>query len=709
VIPATGLELKKSAIRGVESNGMLCSSRELELGDDHDGIIEAPPHSVVGQPLAEALGVGDPVVDFEVTPNRPDTNGVAGVARDLAAAGLGRLATTAPAPVAGAFPCPQKIALRFPAGAEGACPVFAGRLIRGVKNGPSPAWLRDRLRAVGLKSISALVDVTNYLSHDRARPLHVYDADALKGVICARLGARGESFVALDGATVEVDESMTVIADETGVIGLGGIMGGLSTGCTDKTVNVFIEAAYFDPLRTAKAGRKTGIISDARYRFERGVDPAFVVPGLEMATRLILEACGGEPSAVEIAGAAPVREKVVDFPPSEVARLSGMDVPDAEKERILVALGFTVSKGASSWRVAAPSWRPDIEGKADLVEEIARIRGFHHLPTATLPPRAAVERPKLTPLQDRRRNARRALAARGLLEAVTWSFTDEARAALFSPGANWLVERGLILENPIASDLGAMRPSILANLAPALQRNVDRGRTDLALFELAPVYAGDRPEDQETVAAGARVSSRPRHWSGVEPPADVFAAKADALAALAAAGVAVQQLQTTADAPAWYHPGRSGTLRLGPKLALAWFGELHPRVLRALRVEGPVIAFEAFIDRAPLPKPKATKTKPALDAVDLSPLTRDFAFVVDGAVAAETLLRAVQGADKTLIESVALFDVYQGKGVPEGKKSLAVEVRIQPRQKTLTDAEIEALSARIIAQVAKATGGILRA
>ncbi len=708
-VPGIDVTLTKAKIRGVESNGMMCSARELELGEDHDGIIEAPAASKVGDAVALALGKTDPVIDFEVTPNRPDTNGVAGVARDLAAAGLGRLITKTPAPVKGAFPCPQKIALRFPAGAEAACPVFAGRLLRGVRNGPSPDWLRERLRSIGLKSISALVDVTNYLSYDRARPLHVYDADTLQGVIHARLGAKGESFVALDGKTVEVDDTMTVIADDSGVIGLGGVMGGLSTGCTDKTVNVFIEAAYFDPLRTAKAGRKTGIISDARYRFERGVDPAFVVPGLDMASALILAACGGAPSEVEIAGAPPIRPRIVDFPPAEVLRLSGMEVPDAEKERILTALGFSVEKRPASWRVTAPSWRPDIEGKADLVEEIARIRGFDALPNVTLPPLTAVERPKLTPEQDRRRNARRALAARGLLEAVTWSFTDEKVAALFSDGANALAARGLILANPIASDLGAMRPSILANLIPALQRNADRGRADLALFELAPVYAGDTPADQETAAAGARRSRPPRHWQGSAPEADVFAVKADALAALAAAGAQTAALQTTADAPAWYHPGRSGVLRLGPKNALSYFGEIHPRVLKALDIDGPVFAFEAFIDRIPPARKKPTKTKPALDASEFLPFTRDFAFVVAETVTAEALLRAVSGADKKLIDKVALFDVYQGKGVPDGKKSLAVEVTVQPHEKTLTDEEIEALVSRIVAQVEKATGGVLRA
>lgn len=706
-VPGIDVTLTKAKIRGVESLGMMCSARELELGDDHDGIIELPASAKVGEALAAVIG-GDPVIEFEVTPNRPDTNGVAGVARDLAAAGLGRLITKSPDPVQGAFANPQKIGLVFPDGAENACPVFAGRVVRGVKNGPSPKWLADRLRAIGLRPINALADITNLISYDRARPLHVYDAAKLKGEIQARLGREGESFLALDGRTYDVDETMCVIADDNGVLGLGGVMGGEETGCTAETTDVFIESAYFDPLRTAKTGRKTGIHSDARYRFERGVDPAFVVPGLEMATRLILDLCGGEASEIEIAGVVPQTEKTVAFPPSEVKRLTGIEVSETEIERILKALGFAVSR-ADPWLVDVPGWRPDIEGKADLVEEVARIVGFDKLPATILPAREAVERPKLTARQDRRRLARRALAGRGLLEAVTWSFTDARHAALFCDGENWLKAKGLLLANPISSDLGAMRPSILPNLIAALQRNADRGRDDLALFEVAPVYAGDAPEDQETAAAGARRSNPPRHWQGRDPQADVFTVKADALAALAAAGANTAQLQTAAEAPAWFHPGRSGVLRLGPKNVLAHFGEIHPRILKAMDAEGPVHAFECFLDRVPEPKAKATKTKPALDASDLLPLSRDYAFVVDEAVAAEALLKAVAGADRKLVAGVALFDVYRGKGVGEGMKSLAVEVTIQPREKTLTDEEIEALSARIVAQVEKATGGTLRA
>ena len=705
-VPGIDVTLSKAKIRGVESHGMMCSVRELELGDDHDGIIEAPAASKVGDPVSQWLGANDPVIDFEVTPNRPDTNGVNGVARDLAAAGLGKLITPAPAAIKGGYPCPQKIKLDFPEGAENACPAFAGRYVRGVKNGPSPQWLQDRLRAIGLRPISALVDMTNYLSYDRARPFHVYDADKLNGVIRARLGRKGEKFLALDGKEYEVDETMCVIADDAAVLGFGGIMGGEDTGCSEETKNVFIECAYFDPLRTAKTGRKTGITSDARYRFERGVDPAFVVPGMEMATQLVLDLCGGEPSEIELAGAIPQTDNTVLFPPSEVKRLTGMSVEPEKAEQILTALGFVVRK-SDPWQVDAPSWRPDIEGKADIVEEIARITGFAHLPTETLPMLKPVETPKLTASQDRRRMARRALAARGMLEAVTWSFLDQRHAELFMR-AGEIKAKGLVLANPISSDLGVMRSSLLPNLISALQRNADRGRDDLALFEVAPVYAGDQPADHSNAAGGARASTPPRHWQGASASADVFTVKADAFAALEAAGAPVASLQTSADAPDYFHPGRSGVLRLGPK-ALAHFGEIHPRILKAMDVDGPVFGFEVFLDTIPEAKKKPAKTKPALDASELLPLTRDFAFVVDESVAAETLLKAVRGAEKKLIADVSLFDVYQGKGVAEGKKSLAVEVTLQPREKTLTDEEIEAVSARIVAQVEKATGGVLRA
>ena len=706
-VPGIDVTLSKAKIRGVESHGMMCSARELEIGEDHDGIIEAPAAARVGDAVVDVLGANDPVIDFEVTPNRPDTNGVDGVARDLAAAGLGKLITKTPQPVAGAFACPQKIGLHFTDDTADACPAFAGRLIRGVKNGPSPKWLQDRLRAIGLRPINALVDVTNLLSYDRARPLHVYDADKLSGEIHARLGRKGETFLALDGKEYEADETITVIADDNGVLGFGGIMGGEMSGCTEETAAVFVESAYFDPLRTAKTGRKTGITSDARYRFERGVDPAFVVPGLEMATALILDMCGGEASEIEVAGKVPAPNRTVRYPYTETKRLTGVDVDAPRQKEILEALGFNVSE-ADPWLVDAPSWRPDIEGKADIVEEVVRIVGFDHLPTATLPLDAPVQAPKLTEGQKRRQAARRALAARGLMEAVTWSFTEESQAALFSSGADWLKRQGLVLANPISSDLGVMRPSILPNLVAALQRNADHGRDDLGLFEVAPIYFSDQPDGQATVAAGARRSKPDRHWQGAEPAADAYAVKADAIAALDAAGVKTDTLMIMEGAPSWYHPGRSGTLRMGPKTILAEFGELHPRVLKQMDVDGPVHGFEVNLDAIPAAKKKATKTRPALDAAALLSVRRDFAFVVDRDVDAESLVKAARSADKKLIAAARVFDVYEGEGVADGSKSIALEVTLQPRDKTLTDEEIDAVAGRIVAAVEKATGGALR-
>ncbi|MEM9704570.1 MAG: phenylalanine--tRNA ligase subunit beta [Pseudomonadota bacterium] len=707
-VPGIDVTLTKAKIRGVESFGMMCSARELEIGDDHDGIIEAPAEASVGDAVSAWMGADDPVIDFEVTPNRPDTNGVDGVARDLAAAGLGKLITPFPEAVPGAFACPQAVELRFSPGTEDACPAFAGRLIRNVKNGPSPNWLQDQLRAIGLRPINALVDMTNYISYDRARPLHVFDADKLTGVLHARLGKAGEKLLALDGKEYEIDDTMCVIADDTGPVGLGGVMGGEETGCTEETTNVFIECAYFDPLRTAKTGRKTGITSDARYRFERGVDPAFVLPGLELATRMVLDLCGGEPSEIVVAGAPPKRHVEVAFPPTEVKRLTGLDVDHAEIDRILTALGFDVANDAEPWRVTAPTWRPDISGKADLVEEVTRIIGFDALPVAVLPQREAVERPKLTQAQVRRSAVRRALAAAGSHEVVTWSFTDDRYAALFSPGEDWLRNSGLMLANPISSDLNAMRPSILPNLVLALQRNADRGFDDLALFEIGPVYRSTAPDGQFMFASGAQRSNPQKHWRSPAAPADALSAKASALRALEVLGVKTDSLQTSAEASTWYHPGRSGVLRLGPKNTLAEFGEIHPRVLKALDVQGPILAFEVNLDAAPAPKQKATKTRPALNASELLPVSRDFAFVVDEATPAETLLRAVRKVDQKQITEVRLFDVYRGSGVRKDGKSLAIAVTLQPLKKTFTDEDIEAISGKIVAQVEKATGGVLR-
>jgi phenylalanyl-tRNA synthetase beta chain len=707
IIPGSGMELKKSTIRGVESNGMLCSMREMGLGQDHDGIIDLSDRpgigALVGKPFVETLGQNDPVIDINVTPNRGDCLGVSGIARDLAAAGMGTLKTPAPKAHSGTFECPISISVRFSSETANACPVFAGRVVRGVKNGPSPAWLQRRLTAIGLRPISALVDITNYISYDRGRPLHVYDADKVKGEIHARLAKPDETLIGLDGKSYALDPEMCVIADSNGVLGLGGVMGGASTGCTDETVNVFIESAYFDPVRTARTGRVAGINSDARYRFERGVDPDFVIPGLELATQLALDLCGGEASEVFVAGSPPaIGAEIAQFDPDHVRRLTGIEIPQSEVIAILRRLGFAVS-GAAPFRVKAPSWRSDIKCAADLVEEVTRIYGLDKVPATPLPRLHAVTRPVMTTGQKRVRAARRLLAARGFSEAMTWSFTAKAHAALFG-GA---VER-LELANPISADLDVMRPSVLPGLLAAAARNAARGQGDLALFEIGPQFDGPEPGEQSLVACGIRKGAGPRHWSKREWNAHVFAAKADALAVLETIGAPVDSLTAAAEAPGWYHPGRSGVLKLGPRAILARFGELHPKTLASMDVTGPIAAFEVFVNLVPEPKIKATRTKPKLNASAFQAVERDYAFQVRSSVPAAEIVRAAQGADKTLIASVRVFDVYEGKGVEDGHKSLAISVRMEPRERTLTDADIEAVSQKIVAAVMKATGATLR-
>lgn len=704
-IPGSGVTLTPREVRGVMSNGMLCSAAELQTAEESDGILELSDDLPVGAPVAQALGQ-EAVIDFEVTPNRPDWLGVRGVARDLAAAGLGTLKNRTAAPVGGAFPCPIDIVID-----ADACPLFTGRVIRGVRNGPSPQWLQDRLAAIGLRPISALVDVTNLISYDRGTPLHVYDMAKLVGTsIHARLGqvnkdheADGHShehLIALDGKTYEIGEEMCVIADAGGErpVGLGGVMGGESTGCSDETTDVFVEAAWFDPIRTAQTGRDTGIASDAQYRYARGVDPEAVQPSLELATALILEFCGGEPSQLQVAGAPPAAPAAIDFDPAYVKRLAGLDLPPGRTAEILVKLGFKIDGRA----VSPPSWRRDVEGKADLVEEVARIAGYDALPSEPLPDTPYPVGGVLTQRQARMRQARRALAAYGYQEAVTWSFTARRIAELFGGGAETLV-----LANPIAADLDCMRPSILPNLLEAVGRSARRGFPDAALFEIGPVFASERPDGQKAAIAAVIAPRPPRHWAG-EGQDPLFALKADVLALLEELGAPAANLQLFQGAgPGWWRPGRSAQLGLGPKKILAQFGELHPAVLKALDVEGPLLGFELFVDELPEPKKKAVKTRPAFTPSALMPLTRDFAFVVDRSKAAGDLVRAALGADKALVDEARVFDVYEGPGVAEGSKSIAIEVRLQPRDKTLTDAEIEAVTGKIVAAVEKA-GGKLR-
>lgn len=694
------LDKKPRKIRGVESSGMMCSAKELELGDDHDGIIDLEGDWAVGTPAVVALGQDDPVIDFEVTPNRPDWLGVRGIARELAATGIGTLKPMPVTPVPGTFPCPVKVELDWPE----ACPVFAGRVIRGVANVASPAWLQKALKSIGLRPINALADITNLIAYDRCRPLHVYDLAKLSGTVQARRGAgEGDAFEALDKKTYTPTETMCVIADEAQCLGFGGIMGGIVSGCTDATTDVFIESAWFDPLITRATAKATGIDSDAKYRFERGVDPQSVVDGIEYATRLIVKICGGEASEITMAGKIPTAPADIEFPITEVKRLTGLDLPRAEILRILTTLGFEPKGTGETLTVGVPSWRMDCSLKADLVEEVARIHGFDKL-TATSLARPSVRRQApATVMQLRARCARRALAGRGYQEAVTWSFCETSQAALFGGHGT-----GLALENPISSELDVMRPTALIHLLTALQANADRGLSDARLFEVGPVYLTDAPDGQLLVATGVRRITSGRHWAGSREP-DVFDIKADAMAALEAAGAPAASLQVAAEARDWWHPGRSGVLRQGPKNVMAEFGEIHPRVLKALGIDGRVLAFEIVLDAIPQPrKSSGLKARAQLDRADLTPVKRDFAFLVDKTVAAESLIRAAKGADKALISDVTVFDVYDGKGVPEGQTSLAIEVVLQPREKTLTDEDIDAVAARVIAKVTSATGGTLR-
>jgi phenylalanyl-tRNA synthetase beta chain len=707
-IPGSGIDLEVRPILGVPSHGMLCSAFELGLSDDHEGIIALDPAAEVGQPAAAALGLDDPVIEINLTPNRPDCAGVNGIARDLAAADLGTFKDPNIAPVKGAFPCPVGVTLDF-GSTPSLCPGFALRLVRGVNNGPSPDWLRRRLAAIGLRPINALVDITNFLTIDRARPLHVFDAAKVRGDLQVRRGRKGEQLSALDGRTYEVDETMCVIADTAGVVSLAGIMGGEATGCSAATTDVLIESALWEPANIALTGRKLGVNSDARYRFERGVDPAFMVPGLELATTMVRTLCGGEPSETIVVGNPHGEDRVIDFPLSELKRLSGLSAPLPEIRSVLHRLGFFIAGHADEYKIAVPSWRPDIEGKADIVEEIVRILGVERVPSTPFERAGVARRRMLTTNQIRTRKSKRALAARGMAEAMTWSFIAPTQAKLFGGGADELV-----LANPISAELSVMRPSLLPGLIAAAQRNADRGLADVALFEVGAVFTGDRPQDQLTAAAAIRRGrARPtgvgRLWSQPQASTDVFDSKGDALAALAAAGAPMHGVAVVPGGPAWFHPGRVGTLQIGPQTVLGYFGELHPKTLDALGAEGPLVGFEITLERIPEPKRKGGRSKSALVLSPFQPLTRDFAFLVDRAVRAGDIVRAAQSAERRLISEIRVFDVYAGAGVPPDQKSIAIAVTLQPRDKTLTDAEIDAVSMRIVAEVTKRTGGVLRA
>ena len=703
-IPGTNITLKPTEIRGVMSNGMLLSEREMGISDEHDGIIELDENAKIGGRVVDVMGLNDPIIEIAITPNRGDCLGVRGIARDMAAAGLGALKPLANGPVPGTFKSPVQVNLNFDEATKSACPHFVGRYIRGVQNGESPKWLKDKLLAIGLRPISALVDITNLLTMDLGRPLHVFDVAHLDGDVQARMAKPGEKLLALNGKEYTLGADMCVIADNSKVEALGGVMGGEASGCKETTTDVYVECAYFDPIRTATTGRKLQVISDARFRFERGVDPAFLETGMEIATRLIMDLCGGEPSEIVNAGTEANWKRDIALRSERIKTLGGIDIPLEEIERILIVLGFGVDGDNGLFKVAIPSWRSDIVGEACLVEEVVRIYGFDKIPA--VPVRADSGLPQNTLLADQKRHsqARRVLAKRGMVESVTYSFLSNADADLFG-GAPDSVK----LVNPISSDLDVMRPSLLPNLLNAANRNVSRGMNSVAMFEVGPQFKGDLPKDQLIIAAGIRTNQiGSKHWNQDPRTVDVFDAKADALAVLEDLGAPAVKLQAIAEAPAWYHPGRSGVLCLGPKNKLAYFGEIHPGLLKRMGIKGQVIGFEIFVDALPKPKAKPSARKPHLNLPQLHTVDRDFAFVVNDDVAASAVVNAAIGADKKLITNVSVFDVFSGENLGEAKKSIAISVTMQPIEQTFTDAEIDAVAEKVIANVSKSTGGSLR-
>ncbi len=701
-VPGIDTTIGVGKIRGIESFGMMASEREMELSDEHDGIIELPSGEV-GQSFVDWLAEHDPakvdpVIEIAITPNRPDALGVRGIARDLAARGLGKLKRGDVDAVEGAFPCPVTVTIE--ADTLEQCPVFYGRVIRGVKNGPSPAWLQDRLRAIGLRPISFLVDVTNFFTYDRNRPLHVFDADKIAGnALRVHRAKGGETLVGLDEKEYTFEAGMTLISDAENVESIAGVMGGLATGCTEETTNVFIEAAYFDPVRTAYTGRALKINSDARYRFERGIDPEWTPYGIEHATRMILDVAGGEASEVIVAGRIPDTSRAYRLDAARVRSLVGMDIAESEQRQTLTSLGFRLEGNMAH----VPSWRPDVQGEADLVEEVARIASLTKLKGVPLPRlTAGVPRPILSPMQKREAIARRTCAALGYSECVSYSFIDQASATLFGGG-----DDATRLENPISSDMSHMRPALLPGLLQAVARNQARGYNDIALFEVGPAFHGGEPGEQHLLVSGLLVGrTGPKDVLGASRGVDVFDVKADAEAILSAMG-APAKVQIMRGAAPWWHPGRHGMICLGPKKVLGVFGEVHPKVLAEMDVKGPAMAFTIWPHEIPVPR-KSGATRAALQISDLQAVERDFAFVVDAGVEALTLVNAAMGADKALIEDVRVFDEFIGGALGEGKKSLALTVRLQPSQQTLQDKEIEAVSAKIIEKVTKATGGVLR-
>ena len=699
-IPANGMVLKKTAIRGVESNGMICSEAELLLSEESNGILELPADAPVGMSFVEYRGLNDPVIDISLTPNRIDAGGVYGIARDLAAAGLGKMKTLPKQPVPGSYDSPVTVTIKN----TEACPLFMGRYIRGVKNGPSPKWLQDYLTAIGSRPISALVDITNYICLSLNRPLHVFDADKLNGNITVRMAKEGEKFTDLKGIERALDDRVIVVCDAKAPQAMGGVMGGMHSGCTEGTVNVFVESALFNPSIIRRTGQKYGIDSDAKYRFERGIDPTSCDDGIEIATRMILDICGGEASYTTMAGAQPEWTRTYVFDTNMTKTLGGMDIPSAEQIDILLRLGFDVRQRPDNLSdVTPPSWRNDISGAADLVEEILRLKSFDAITPVSIVAAHAVTQSALSPEQKRLSDLRRLCAVRGMDEAVTWSFLGEAAHAFFHyPG-----QKTVRVANAISTDLSVMRHSLLPNLIDAAKRNESRKLGWAHLFEAGSVFFGTGPDQQPMLLAGMRCGTmNDKTWQGAVRPVDFFAIKEDVWALLQAAGLNPDTMSLTRDAPGWYHPGQSARLLLG-KNTLAQFGVVHPGVLKAFEVEFPVVAFEVFTDALPPLKAGKSATRSSLTLNPLQPLTRDFAFVVGNDVAADAVLKAARNVDKNLIVAATLFDVYEGKGVPDKHRSLAFSITVQPVEATLTDAQIETLSQGVIAAVQK-LGGTLR-
>lgn len=708
-VPGIDVTLSKAKIRGVESFGMLCSESELELSDEHDGIMDLDAGPAVGDPIAELLGLTDPIIDIAITPDRADCLGVRGIARDLAARGIGTLKPYAIPQIEGQGDAGRSVFLDFEDSANTPCPVFVGRKVSGIKNAAAPEWMQRRLNAIGSKPISALVDITNYVSFDLGRPLHVFDAAKLSGNVGARLAKDGETLDALNEKSYTLTQKMTVIVDDSGVIGLGGVMGGEPTSVSENTADVFIESAYFDPARTGHTGRKLSLESDARYRFERGVDPAFVEDGLAVATQYILDLCGGTPSKTVTAGAAPLRRHVIAFDPAHVGRLTGLEVAAQDALAQLNKLGFTVEGSQAPYSVHVPEWRADIDGSADLVEEVMRLKGLDAVPTVPLPRADGVAKPTLSLQQRRERSLRRTLAATGLHEAITYAFIGEDDAKAFLGGA-----APITLANAISSDMTTMRPSLLPGLLRAAKRNLDRGLASVSLFEIGRVFLGSGPKDQPVQAAAILAGKTgARSWNAAVGPYDAFDAKAAALQGLKALGAPVDKLQVFADISGatpgeTYHPGQAGELRLGPKNPLARFGLLHPKVAKAFGLDGPVAMVEWMIEGVPQPKAAGSTTKAPLTLEALQPVERDFAFIVKDDMPSQTLVRAIQGADKAAITAVRVFDRYEGTGLEPGTVSLGICVTLQPRGASFTDDDLEKIAAKIIAAAEKSAGATLR-